>query len=61
MPLVYIVEDDANIREIESFALKTAVLQLRHSRAQRIFIMGFLKGRRIWYFLILCCRMRMGL
>ncbi len=24
MPLVYIVEDDANIREIESFALKNS-------------------------------------
>lgn len=43
MPLVYIVEDDANIREIESFALKNSGFSVEAFACAKDFYNGLLK------------------
>lgn len=38
MATIYIVEDDINIREIERYALKTAVMKWKNLRAAHHFL-----------------------
>lgn len=40
MALIYIVEDDRNISEIESYALKNAGYETKEFIAQRTFMKG---------------------
>lgn len=35
--LIYIVEDDTDIRELETYALKTAVMRLKALEKARVF------------------------
>ena len=58
MALIYVVEDDKNISEIESFALKNAGHQIVECACAKEFHKQV--QERIWCSLILCCRMKMG-
>lgn len=60
MALIYVVEDDKNISEIESFALKNAGHQIVECACAKEFHSRYRSGYRIWCCLILCCRMKMG-
>lgn len=61
MALIYIVEDDENIREIETIALKTAIIWSAHLKRQLHFIKNWRILCRIWCFWMLCFRMRVGM
>ena len=60
MALIYVVEDDKNISEIESFALKNAGHQIVECACAKEFHKQVQERYRIWCCLILCCRMKMG-
>ena len=50
MALIYIVEDDENIREIETIALKNSNYMCVLLKRQRIFIKNWRILCRIWCF-----------
>ena len=56
--MIYIVEDDKNIQEIESFALKNSGYEVRGFEYAKDFYAA-LRRFRIWCCWILCCRMKM--
>lgn len=58
MALIYAVEDDKNILEIEMFALKNSGYQVDGFECARDFYKKLKSGSRIWSFWISCCRMR---
>lgn len=58
--MIYIVEDDKNIQEIESFALKNSGYEVRGFEYAKDFYAALdeqIPG--IWCCWILCCRMKM--
>lgn len=61
MALIYAVEDDKNILEIEMFALKNSGYQVDGFECARDFYKKLESGSQIWSFWISCCRTRMAL
>ena len=59
MALVYIVEDDGNIREMEAFALKNADMISGILHVQKIFTVKWNGRSRTLSCWILCCPMKM--
>ena len=57
--MIYIVEDDKNIQEIESFALKNSGYEVRGFEYAKDFYAALDEQIRIWCCWILCCRMKM--
>lgn len=60
MALIYIVEDDQNIREIESFALKNSGYQVEDFSNAKQFYRAVKEKSRMGYFWISCFPMRMA-
>ena len=62
MGLIYVVEDDRDISEIESFALKNSGydVQVYENMCHMISTGRCGSGCRVWCCLILCCPMRAG-
>ena len=58
MALIYAVEDDKNILEIEMFALKNSGYQVEALSALMIFIKSWKRSSRILSSWTSCCRMR---
>lgn len=61
MALIYIVEDDENIREIETIALKNSNYMVCAFEKATTFYKNWRILCRIWCFWMLCFRMRVGM